>query len=72
MVPWHVPLQSTLPIGNCISLATRREKRGFFEFLASTAYNGWCSEIIRSGLTRRRKRSTARVSGSDRGRGPDS
>ena len=71
MVPWQTPPHVNALRGRFSLSATRREN---FSSLVSvsTPYNGWWKLRIQRGRIFFRNFITARVSGSDAARGPDS
>ncbi len=71
IVPWQAPPQVNDLRGRLSARATRRENR-LSLVTVSTPYSGWWKLMIHLGLMSLRNRMTARVSGSDAGRGPDS
>ena len=71
MVPWQTPPQVKALRGRFSSSASRRAKPGRLVSV-STPCSGWWKLTSHFGLMSRRNRITARVSGSDAAREPDS
>jgi hypothetical protein len=70
IVPWHLPPHRSRDIGRPSARATRLENLG--RSVTSTARSGWWKESTYAGRTFDKNRIIARVSGSERGRGPES
>ena len=71
IVPWQTLPQASRDRGRPSVRATRVENFGR-SVSVSTAWRGWWKQRTYAGSTLRRNRIIARVSGSERGLGPDS